>query len=206
MRLTLYPSKNRQSQIRRTVSMGSTSAKRQINHFVVTTANGSPKRSKHWLICGARLFSSSFSTSMSIMRPVIVLVWYDDAISSTIIFSSQNVHSSSLVTIKIKPGKHHCNECPLLSSLDLHNFYLLCNWVPDSIQHLCYGAHRQSERWTVAVWCCRKKCYPERFVEDQFLSIRLEFEIWTQTQYIPIAESGCEKQKFTDISVELCFQ
>lgn len=101
--VTLLPSRKRQSQILSTVSIGRTSANKQINHFVVMTANGSPNWSKRWFISGTRLFSSSLRTSMSIMRPVIVFVWYDVAISSTIIFNNQNVHSSSLVTIRIKP-------------------------------------------------------------------------------------------------------
>ncbi|KAJ6634886.1 hypothetical protein Bhyg_13467 [Pseudolycoriella hygida] len=64
----------RQSQTRKTVSMGRTSANKQINHLVVITASGNPNLSNCWFICGTRLFNNSFKTSMSVMRPVIVLL------------------------------------------------------------------------------------------------------------------------------------
>lgn len=101
---TLLPSWNKQSHIRSTVSMGSTSANIQMKYLVVITAHGKPHRSKCSHTSGARSISNSRSTAMSVISPVIVFVWYDDIIFSTSTFSSQKVHSSFFVTNKMRPA------------------------------------------------------------------------------------------------------
>lgn len=172
--LTLYPSWNMQSQMRSTVSVGSTSANRQISHFVDITAHGRPHVSRRSLTKGARCIINSRSTAVSTRSPSMDFVWYDRTALSRSVFSSQNVHSSFLVTSKMRPRDdwNYTKDAIIKFNPSIRSPYIYqqYSWDLGSSRPLCYGGHMRPARWTAGSERCgpRKRCCPETYVVGRF--------------------------------------